>query len=515
MALLTRGRSRAQDDMTMAEVPARMKRNLHVILPIALYLLLRIPSLIEPQWYQDEAGYASTAWLTHLGYGLYVDAWNNKPPLLFGIYGLSQMLFGASEAGLHALTILSGLAASIAAVVGISRLFSARAALWAGLAIAVIIGTPMLDGDLALPESLLIGPVTVGVVWFLCSCTGSARRRPRALTLVGIGVLLACGFLIQQTALADFGSILLWCLVRRSWRTMLVVGGTFAIVVAAVVVPFVFSAGVHNVWFALVTSYVDYVGDSLGDRLPAYVFRIGLVVAMLVAAWCFRNARDDRFELVRIWATALLFTAIAAGYSYEHFLLPVMIPMVMLVTGLVSRHRDHLLQRIRRPRVLIATATFAAIASTGWSLFAAGYRSTVWSLGYYVNAAGYATGAISVLEYDTYFGALNYGENEAEQWISSHNLVGSTAMLWTNLAWPLVDEQLVPPTRSGPLYITLALENGTAGILSRMNASPPELILVTPFHIENLSDVRTFISTHQYVKVMDANGVELYLRSSG
>ncbi len=88
-------------------------------------------------------------------------------------------------------------------------------------------------------------------------------------------------------------------------------------------------------------------------------------------------------------------------------------------------------------------------------------------------------------------------------------------MLWTNLAWPLVDEQLVPPTRSGPLYITLALENGTAGILSRMNASPPELILVTPFHIENLSDVRTFISTHQYVKVMDANGVELYLRSSG
>ena len=163
--------------MTMSEVPARMKRNLHVILPIALYLLLRIPSLIEPQWYQDEAGYASTAWLTHLGYGLYVDAWNNKPPLLFGIYGLSQMLFGASEAGLHALTILSGLAAIIAAVVGISRLFSARAALWAGLAIAVIIGTPMLDGDLALPESLLIGPVTVGVVWFLCSCTGSEIGR--------------------------------------------------------------------------------------------------------------------------------------------------------------------------------------------------------------------------------------------------------------------------------------------------------------------------------------------------
>src|ERR1700733_16097025 len=146
--------------MTMSEIPARVKRNLPVILPIALYLLLRLPSLIEPQWYQDEAGYASTAWLTHLGYGLYVDAWNNKPPLLFGIYGLSQLVFGASEAGIHVLSILSGLAAIVAAVWGMSRVFSVRAALWGGLAIAVIIGSPMLDGNLALPESLLIGPVT-------------------------------------------------------------------------------------------------------------------------------------------------------------------------------------------------------------------------------------------------------------------------------------------------------------------------------------------------------------------
>ena len=113
-----------------------MKRNLHVVLPVALYLLLRVPSLIEPQWYQDEAGYASTVWLTHLGYGLYVNAWNNKPPLLFGIYALSRMLFGTGETGLHVLTILSGLAAVVAALWGMTRLFSTRAALWGGLVIA-------------------------------------------------------------------------------------------------------------------------------------------------------------------------------------------------------------------------------------------------------------------------------------------------------------------------------------------------------------------------------------------
>ena len=191
------------------------------------------------------------------------------------------------------------------------------------------------------------------------------------------------------------------------------------------------------------------------------------------------------------------------------------IPLVLLITGLVSRHHDRLSQRLRRPRVLLAGAVFAAIASTGWSLFMAGYRSTVWSVGYYANAAGYVAGSVSELDYDTYFGALNYGEHEAEAWISSHNLVGVTAMLWTNLAWPLVDDELLPPTRSGPLYVTLALENGTAGILSRMNAAPPELILITPLGIENLADVRAFIRSHHYQQVMDAHGTELFIRTDG
>jgi hypothetical protein len=505
----------AQNQEIMSEIPARIRRNLHVILPVALYLLLRLPSLIEPQWYSDEAGYASTTWLTHAGYGLYVNAWNNKPPLLFGVYGLSQTLFGTSEAGLHVLTILSGLAAIIAAPLGMARLLTRRAALWGGLAIAIIVGSPMLDGNLALPESLLIGPVTVAMVWFLYASSGRAARTPRTPTLVVIGVLFACGFLIQQTAVADFGAVMLWCLVRRNWRTLFTLGAGFAITVAAVIVPFMVTSGAHNVWFALVTSYVDYVNDALGDRLPAYAVRIVMVLAMVAVAWMFRSAKDERLELVRIWATALLFTAIAAGYAYEHFLLPVMIPVVMLVTGLVSRHHLRVARDVRRPRVLVAGALFVAIASTGWSLFMAGYRTTVWSVGYYANAVSYVSGSISELGYDTYFDARSYGEHVAEQWISSHNLVGVTAMLWTNLAWPLVDDELLPPTRSGPLYVTLALENGTGGILARMNATPPELILITPSGIENLGDIRAFIGTHAYNEVIAAYGIELYVRAGG
>jgi len=497
----------------MSEIPARVRGNLHLILPVALYLLLRMPSLIEPQSYQDEAGYASTVWLTHLGYGLYVDAWNNKPPLLFGIFGLSRLLWGTNEAGLHAISVMSGLATMAAALWGMARLYSARAALWSGLVLALVIGSPAFDGNLALPESLLIGPATVGVVWFVCSCADPSARRPRVLVLVLIGLLLASAALIQQTALADFAAIMLWCLVRRNWRTMLILGGTVMTTGVVVLAPFVISAGAHNVWFALVSSYVPYLNYSLHAQIASLVFRIVAIAAMVAAAWYFRNADDSRFELVRIWATALLFAAIAEGYAYEHFLLPLMVPLVMLVTGILSRHRDQLLRRMRRPRVVLAGATFALIASAGWSLFAAGYRSMVGSAGYYANALSYMSGSISKVEYDGSFGAEIVGEQQAEQWISSHGMVGATAMLWTNLAWPLVDEELVPPTRSGPLYVTLALEDGTVDILARMEASPPQLILITPVNIENLRDIRDFIATHAYRRVLDEHRVELYVRS--
>jgi hypothetical protein len=61
--------------------------------------------------------------------------------------------------------------------------------------------------------------------------------------------------------------------------------------------------------------------------------------------------------------------------------------------------------------------------------------------------------------------------------------------------------------------VTLQLENGTAALLSKMNAAPPELILVTPAGIQRLGDILAFIQGHTYQQVMNADGVELYVRS--
>src|SRR5258707_10984694 len=55
------------------------------------FVLLRIPSFIEPPWYSDAGTYADIGWALNHGARLYLDVWDNKPP---GIYWLSAFLAG-------------------------------------------------------------------------------------------------------------------------------------------------------------------------------------------------------------------------------------------------------------------------------------------------------------------------------------------------------------------------------------------------------------------------------------
>ena len=61
---------------------------------VFLTIFLRIPSLFEPWWYGDENIYGAVAQAIMNGKRLYVQVWDNKPPLIYLIYGLNYLVFG-------------------------------------------------------------------------------------------------------------------------------------------------------------------------------------------------------------------------------------------------------------------------------------------------------------------------------------------------------------------------------------------------------------------------------------
>lgn len=155
-----------------------------LVLPLLLYLALRLPSWFEPHWYSDEAGYATTAWLSTHGSTLYLTVWNNKPPLLFWIYGVALWLFGRSEFGLHLLSTATGLAA-LAALWRLLRIRYRGVRMFLPMALTpVLLGMPLLNGDLALPENSLIAPAAAAMLCLLWALT-SERSRPALLAAVG------------------------------------------------------------------------------------------------------------------------------------------------------------------------------------------------------------------------------------------------------------------------------------------------------------------------------------------
>src|SRR5439155_998321 len=135
---------------------------------------------------------------------LYVDAWTNKPPLHIWAVALPLSLFGPREAGLHALTFVSGLLAFLALAFLAGRLLKPRRALVASIVFGLAIGLPLFQAELLVPESLLIAPATWAGLLVLTRVIPSAGGESRHwmwAVLAGGLMGIAVGF--QQTALAD------------------------------------------------------------------------------------------------------------------------------------------------------------------------------------------------------------------------------------------------------------------------------------------------------------------------
>ena len=84
---------------------------LRTLLPsISILLILRLPSLFEGLWFDDEGVYAAVAKGLHDGKLLYAQTWDSKPPVIFLLYSVAGFLpWTKALVLLHVLVTLVGL----------------------------------------------------------------------------------------------------------------------------------------------------------------------------------------------------------------------------------------------------------------------------------------------------------------------------------------------------------------------------------------------------------------------
>lgn len=172
---------------------------------ILFFVLLRIPSLIEPMWYADEGIYAVIANAMTEGKMLYSEVWDNKPPLLYILYFLTQNLFG-----IKLLSIIFG-AGAVYLFYRIAKiLFEKELSVALSCLIFIfLLGSPFLEGNIANAENFMLLPI-LGAFFVLLK-----KKELSIKSGAGAGVLFFIALLLKFVAIFDIITWIIFAVVRE------------------------------------------------------------------------------------------------------------------------------------------------------------------------------------------------------------------------------------------------------------------------------------------------------------
>ena len=461
---------------------------------LAVLAVLRLPSLMEPHWYTDEAGYVNVARELLRGKILYSQTWNNKPPGMLWTIALEVKLFGSSEIGLHILTLIAGLATVGAIVWAAGRLYTPRRALLAGVIGGVILGLPIVDAELALPESLLIAPLSwAGAIVLVRILRGDLSNSPRRIPRwpLAAGVLMAAAIAYQQTAVAEtsaffFAMLLAPRLLRRDAFVFL---ATVASITAVWLIAAVITAGAGTVAYALAGFYVSYTQKVLPTSAAGGIahFGVAFAAALLIAAGAIANRHRPRMDWVlALWAGATLVVTAVAGQPYPHFLAPAVAPLTLLVAGIAvpesSRFRAAGVRSLVGPGLqivgLVIAILTAKVAGIDWMPIPPSATNSHTLSDYYGGAVVAAFDPTWRTEWLNHFDYRVAGDANVAAWINAEGFSGATAVVWSYDSWvyALADLRVVMPTP--PIYNDEVLLGSGGPVEEYVAGERPVLIIV-------------------------------------
>lgn len=120
------------------------------------FIFLRLPSVIEPYWYGDEAVYEVIGQALSHGELLYRDIWDNKPPLLYVIYSLFQGM----QQDIKIFSLIIGVASVITFFFLSRAIFTNRnISIMTTAVFALLFATPFLEANIANAEDFLLLPI--------------------------------------------------------------------------------------------------------------------------------------------------------------------------------------------------------------------------------------------------------------------------------------------------------------------------------------------------------------------
>ncbi len=423
-------------------------------------MILRLPSLFEPYWYGDEGIYQTIGTSLREGRMLYTEIWDNKPPLLYLIYALfwgNQYYVRVANLfwGIFSITIFYYLAKQL--------FISKKALVWSVLSFALLLGLPILEGNIANAENFMLLPTIWGVFLVFYN-----KKTSKFLPVFISGFLFAAAFLFKTVAAFDFAVVILFLLFAKRWRSLfpLFVGFVVPVLVTVlffwikgVYVPFVEAIFTGNVGIITYKDYFIFPHGLLILKLSSLFGTLGILFFK-------RKVIARAQQLIYLWFVFSLFSVFFSGRQYLHYLL-LLLPAFCLIIGLVFENK-----KIRK---LLLNFILVIIFLLGLT-----FPIYVNIVGYYVNFIGYHAGLATAVEYRAFFDPITVTNYKVVEYIRQNSTPSETIFVWGNSPQVYKLTNKLPPGRFTVSYHVASSGNNLKETEVALQKSQPKLIIILP-----------------------------------
>jgi hypothetical protein len=474
--------------MKMFKRLEKLKSFWYLIGILLLFFLLRLPSLIEPNWYGDEGIYQVIGQSINSGRLLYAEIWDNKPPLLYLVYAL----FNGDQFGTRLFSLITGLFATGLFFYLSRQLFKQlKSSVFATAIFVVLFATPLIEGNIANAENFMIPLVLLsGILIYIAGSKNQNVKflilNSRFLILTMAGLLLGVSFLFKIVGIFDFAAFFIFSLittlpqrfsftynrVKNNWKPIvknvlpLLIGFMLPVVLSALY--FLTQNAFSDFIKASFSANVGYVGWKNNFVIPQGFLILKLILLALAITYIYRKrAILSKPELfLALWFAFSIFNTYFSGRPYMHYVL-VTLPVFCLLIGLLIEEKR------KKPRLLILSLLILTVLLLN-NTFKFSLNK---SIRYYSNAISFLSGAKSVPEYQAFFDRKTPRDYALSSFIKSHTTEQDTVFLWGDSAQIYALSNKLPPGKYTVAYHISQYEDGIEETQKALNATKPKYII--------------------------------------
>ncbi|MCL5412006.1 MAG: glycosyltransferase family 39 protein [Patescibacteria group bacterium] len=483
-----------------------------IFITLFFFCLLRIPSLVEPDWYGDEGIYQVMGIAVREGRLLYQGIWDNKPPLLYLLYSfVNGDLFS-----IRFLSVIFGALAILFLFLLSLKIFKHKFSVFLTTSIfALFFGLPILEGNIANAENFMLAPIILAA--FLIFQVNNRMR-----FYFFSGLLLSTAFLTKIVALFDFAAFFSFLVLLKfyeefsfskirqilspkrffsGFKAEIIFVLSFLIPIIATFVYFFFQSALGDYLKAAFSQNVGYVGYGNYFLFPNGLLAIkilGLLVTLLLI-FKYRKTLGTPGSFIFIWLAFSIFSALFSQRPYTHYLL-VTLPAVCLSLGFIFENKKMILYNA--PLFIFSLIILSVSFNLGEKISALPQ-----SFSYYQNYFSFISGQKTLPSYQSFFDRNTSRDYAISDFIKTNTTKDEGVFLWSDSGQIYALTNKLPPGRYIVAYHVTFYKNALEETAKAVDAAKPKFIIAT----KDPKEIHLLL--HYYHFRYEIEGAKIYERN--